>query len=192
MGLTPYSGTYLDWLQFIPKPSLHAATLAHFRISAGRCCRSRRRVGLLRRPVASACCAGPLVLVVLGIGGAWGSRLIALAAAALMSFPLYAPLFYCGVPMKFTALVIAGLFGPAGAMAADSRTVTLDVTRMDWSVCPITVRKALEKVPGVEAARVDFRTKRAVVAFDPVKTSPAALTRATSDAGFPSTVKQVQ
>lgn len=96
---------------------------------------------------ASACCAGPLLLVVLGIGGAWGSRLMALeayqpyfiaaalaffgyaffrlyrgseacepgeacavpavrrrqrgvfwvvavAAATLMSFPLYAPLFY--------------------------------------------------------------------------------------------------
>jgi mercuric ion transport protein len=96
---------------------------------------------------ASACCAGPLLLVVLGIGGAWGSRLVALEAyqplfvaaalaffgnafyrlyrkpeacapgeacavlavrhrqrvilwvvaliaAALMAFPLYAPLFY--------------------------------------------------------------------------------------------------
>lgn len=96
---------------------------------------------------ASACCAGPLLLVVLGVGGAWGSRLVALevyqpyfvaaalaffgyaffklyrkpeacepgeacavpavrrrqrvifwvvavAAATLMSFPLYAPLFY--------------------------------------------------------------------------------------------------
>jgi mercuric ion transport protein len=96
---------------------------------------------------ASACCAGPLLLVVLGFGGAWGSRLTALqpfqplfiavsiaffavafrtlyaraekcaaaevcvvrsvrhcqrvifwvvvpAALALMSFPLYAPLFY--------------------------------------------------------------------------------------------------
>ena len=27
---------------------------------------------------ASACCAGPLILVILGVGGAWGSRLIAL------------------------------------------------------------------------------------------------------------------
>ena len=96
---------------------------------------------------ASACCAGPLLLVVLGIGGAWGVRLVALEAyqpwflvaalgffgaafyrlyrtpavcmpgeacavpavrrrqrvifwvvallaAALMAFPLYAPLFY--------------------------------------------------------------------------------------------------
>ena len=96
---------------------------------------------------ASACCAGPLLLVILGVGGAWGSRLVALEplqpyfvaaalvffgfafyrlyrtqeacapdeacaipavrrrqrvifwvvsvlAATLMSFPLYAPLFY--------------------------------------------------------------------------------------------------
>lgn len=28
---------------------------------------------------ASACCAGPLLLVLLGVGGAWGSRLVALA-----------------------------------------------------------------------------------------------------------------
>ena len=42
---------------------------------------------------ASACCAGPLLLVVLGVGGAWGSRLVALeayqpwfSAAALLFF----------------------------------------------------------------------------------------------------------
>jgi mercuric ion transport protein len=41
----------------------------------------------------SACCVGPLVLVMLGVGGAWGSRLTALVpmrpffiAAALVSF----------------------------------------------------------------------------------------------------------
>ena len=42
---------------------------------------------------ASACCAGPLVLVLIGVGGAWGSRLLALAplqpffvAAAVAAF----------------------------------------------------------------------------------------------------------
>ncbi|NYH18802.1 mercuric transporter MerT family protein [Paraburkholderia bryophila] len=29
---------------------------------------------------ASACCVGPLLLVILGVGGAWGSRLTALAS----------------------------------------------------------------------------------------------------------------
>lgn len=44
---------------------------------------------------ASACCAGPLLLVLLGVGGAWGSRLVALepyqpffVAAALVFFGL--------------------------------------------------------------------------------------------------------
>ncbi len=94
--------------------------------------------------------------------------------------------------MKSISLLIAGLLLSLGAMAADTRTVTLDVTKMDCAVCPITVRKALEKVPGVGSAKVDFKTKRAVVAFDPAKTSTEALTRATSDAGFPSSVQQVQ
>lgn len=103
--------------------------------------------GLVAAIGASACCAGPLILVLLGVSGAWGARLVALEplqplfvaaaavffglafrrlyrlpqdcppgetcsvpavrrrqrvlfwllglfAAALMSFPLYAPLFY--------------------------------------------------------------------------------------------------
>ncbi len=45
---------------------------------------------------ASACCAGPLLLVLLGIGGAWGSQLVALEAyqpwfiAATVAFLGYA------------------------------------------------------------------------------------------------------
>ena len=60
------------------------------------------------------------------------------------------------------------------------------------AACPITVRKALEKVPGVASAKIDFKTHRAVVAFDPAKTTPELLTKATADAGFPSSVKQLQ
>lgn len=94
--------------------------------------------------------------------------------------------------MKLVLTLMACLLVSAGAAAADSRIVTLDVTKMDCAACPITVRKALEKVPGVETAKVDFKSKRAVVAFDPAKTSPEALARATTDAGFPSSVKQGQ
>lgn len=94
--------------------------------------------------------------------------------------------------MRFVPVLLAGLVASLGVMASGSRTVTLDVTKMDCAVCPITVRRALEKVPGVGTAKVDFKTKRAVVAFDPAKTSPEALTRATAEAGFPSSVKEVQ
>ena len=90
------------------------------------------------------------------------------------------------------AILLTALLASASVQAGDAHIVTLDVTKMDCAVCPITVRKALEKVPGVETAKVDFKTKRAVVAFDPKKTSPEALSQATADAGFPSSVKQVQ
>ncbi len=75
------------------------------------------------------------------------------------------------------------------AMAGETQTVTLDVPGMTCKFCPITIRKALKKVPGVIDVRADFASKTATVTFDPQKTDPSALTRATADAGYPSTVK---
>ena len=46
--------------------------------------------------------------------------------------------------MKLVPILMAGLLASAGTAAAGSRTVTLDVTKMDCAVCPITVLKALE------------------------------------------------
>jgi mercuric ion binding protein len=56
------------------------------------------------------------------------------------------------------------------------------------AVCPITVKKVLEKVSGVTSATVDFEKKTAIVTFDPDKASPPALTKATWNAGYPSSV----
>ena len=55
---------------------------------------------------------------------------------------------------------------------------------MSCAVCPITVKKALDKVPGVTSAKVDFDKKTASVTFDPDKANPAALTKATSTQGI--------
>jgi mercuric ion binding protein len=82
--------------------------------------------------------------------------------------------------------------GAAVAQAAPPRIATLDVTNMDCAACPITVRLALQKVPGVHSARVDFETRLAVVAFDAERTSPAALARASAAAGYPAIVKDVK
>jgi mercuric ion binding protein len=70
---------------------------------------------------------------------------------------------------------------------ADPRTVSLSVPTMDCPVCPITVKQALTKVPGVTRAEVSFDKRQATVTFDDAKTNVAALTRATTDAGYPST-----
>ena len=93
---------------------------------------------------------------------------------------------------KSHAFVLAAVVAASSAFAGGTRTATLDVANMDCAVCPITVRKALENVSGVGSAKVDLKTHRAVVAFDPSKTTPEVLTKATADAGFPSSVKQLQ
>lgn len=76
------------------------------------------------------------------------------------------------------------------AQAAEVKTVTLDVQNMTCKFCPITVRKSLEKVDGVTSAKADLDSKTATVTFDPDKTSIDALTKATTDAGYPSTLKK--
>jgi mercuric ion binding protein len=77
---------------------------------------------------------------------------------------------------------------PFTLFAGTLQIVTLDVQNMTCAVCPITVKKALERVPGVTDAKVDFDKKTARVSFDPDKASPAALTQATADVGYPSSV----
>ena len=70
------------------------------------------------------------------------------------------------------------------------RTVTLSVPGMYCAVCPITVRKALEKVSGVSKVNVSFEKKEAVVTFDDAKTNIKALEDAAFEAGYESTVKE--
>jgi mercuric ion binding protein len=60
---------------------------------------------------------------------------------------------------------------------------------MTCSMCSITVHKALEKVSGVIDAKVDYDHKTATVKYDADKTNPAAFVKATTNAVFPSTVR---
>ena len=83
----------------------------------------------------------------------------------------------------FTLLIAMLVLAAAGG----PQTVVLDVQNMTCDLCPITVRKALERVPGVSYANVDLGKKTATVTFDPDKANVAALTHATTNAGFPST-----
>jgi mercuric ion binding protein len=69
-----------------------------------------------------------------------------------------------------------------------TQTVTLSVTGMTCAACPITIKKALNKVEGVEKIEVSLEKKKAVVTFDDAKTTVEALLEATTNAGYPSTV----
>ncbi len=76
---------------------------------------------------------------------------------------------------------------PLAVLAADPQTVVLDVQNMTCELCPITVKKALDKVPGVAATKIDLAKMTATVKFDPDRTTVAALVKATTNAGYPAT-----
>lgn len=78
------------------------------------------------------------------------------------------------------------LLACACAANAASRKVVLTIPTMDCDTCPITIRIALMKVPGVKRAVVSYKKRTAVVTFDDAATDVAALTRATEGAGYPS------
>jgi len=90
---------------------------------------------------------------------------------------------------KFLMAAIA-VFVLASPAWAGSKTVTLTVSNMTCVTCPLTVKRALTNVEGVIKAAVDFDKKEAVVTFDDAKTNEAALVKATTNAGYPSAVKQ--
>jgi len=90
----------------------------------------------------------------------------------------------------FVAVVIAtALFMLAGVTAAATKTVTLAVKNMTCAICPITVKKALNGVAGVSRTEVSYERKEALVTFDDAKTNVEALIEATTNAGYPASVK---
>lgn len=87
----------------------------------------------------------------------------------------------------------ASVLGAALALTAhagEPKRVVLDVPGMDCSLCPISVKKALERIPGVLEAKADLTTKSAEATFDPDRTSPQALARAVTNAGYPASVRK--
>lgn len=87
----------------------------------------------------------------------------------------------------FAALALVAVVAP---VLAATQTVTLSVPGMTCAACPITVKKAISKVEGVSKTDVSFDKREAVVTFDDTKTNVQKLTKATEDAGYPSSVKR--
>lgn len=54
----------------------------------------------------------------------------------------------------------------------------------------ISVKRSLTSIDGVSKADVSLEKREAVVTYDDAKTSVEALRKATSDAGYPSTVRK--
>lgn len=90
----------------------------------------------------------------------------------------------------FASITLVALTTVASPLWAATRTVTLSVPGMSCPTCPLTVTVAISRIEGVSKVDVTFEPREAVVTFDDAKTSVHELTKATEDAGYPSTVKQ--
>ncbi|GLP98473.1 periplasmic mercury ion-binding protein [Methylophaga thalassica] len=90
-------------------------------------------------------------------------------------------------------IAIALLLTLASSSAwAKPQTVTLSLPTMNCAMCPITVKKALNKVSGVTEAEVSYEHKQAVVTFEDTQTSAGKLMEATTQAGYPSTLVETE
>lgn len=82
----------------------------------------------------------------------------------------------------------------SGYAVAAERRVTLRVENMYCASCPFIVKQTLARVPGVRHIEISYEEETAVamavVVYEDGKTDTDALTAATSDVGFPSTVAQ--
>jgi mercuric ion binding protein len=88
--------------------------------------------------------------------------------------------------MKF--LIFLFLLAQSGLLSATEQSATLSVSGMNCPVCPITVKKSLQKVEGVKSVTVSYENKTATVSFDDLKTDITGLLTATENVGYPSTI----
>lgn len=83
--------------------------------------------------------------------------------------------------------VLAACFGTVLPVVAAEQTVTMDIEKMTCALCPLTVRKAMERVDGVHDVEVDFDSKIATVTFDDSETTASAIAQASTEVGYPAT-----
>lgn len=69
-------------------------------------------------------------------------------------------------------------------------TSTFSIEKMTCAACPITVRKAMERVEGVTRVTVDFNKKTAAVIYDPNIATIEQISAASTNAGYPAALQR--
>jgi mercuric ion binding protein len=93
---------------------------------------------------------------------------------------------------RISALILVLLFFTSLPVSANDdegpdQEVTFTVDKMTCATCPITVRKAMQRVDGVKEVTVDFDTKTATVIYDASRTNAKQIGEASGNVGFPAT-----
>tara|TARA_R110002049_G_scaffold72267_1_gene186428 strand:+ start:4227 stop:4577 length:351 start_codon:yes stop_codon:yes gene_type:complete len=76
--------------------------------------------------------------------------------------------------------------------AVAEQTATFAIEKMTCAACPITVRKAMERVEGVKSVSVNFEAKTATVIFDPAIATPGKIGSAATNAGYPASPTSIR
>jgi len=102
-------------------------------------------------------------------------------------------------PLILTALMLGlapgamTLASPAYAQTAAAEAqvqrVTFVVENMSCALCPVTVKRAMERVDGARLVEIDLKARTATVVFDPDVTSAERIAAASTNAGYPATVR---
>lgn len=88
----------------------------------------------------------------------------------------------------FAAMIAAGVaMSPATAPAAE-QTIKLSVPGMTCASCPYIVKQAISAVKGVIIVEATIEDRSAIVTFDDTVVSIKAITQATMDVGYESSV----
>ncbi|KQN25800.1 hypothetical protein ASE86_06245 [Sphingomonas sp. Leaf33] len=77
---------------------------------------------------------------------------------------------------------------PTAAVAAPERSTSFKVGNLTCPTCPIAVKTAMSRVPGVSRVTVDFTTKVATVTYDPARATPTAIAAASTKVGYPARI----
>src|SRR6266853_1342868 len=130
-----------------------------------------------RKPKAQGCAEGTACAATPGAKGGkfvlWIATALAVALAAL---PLYAG-------------AVARLLHPEGAVpprgaGANVATFKVEIASMDCAACAVNIQRALRKVDGVARAEVVFKTKAAIIEYDPARISPEKVIAVIDETGF--------
>ena len=130
-----------------------------------------------RKPKPEPCAEGPACAARPGAKGGKAVLWIATAlAVALAALPLYAA--------AVARLLHPEGAGPARSAGANAASMKVKIPSMDCAACAVNIQRTLRKKEGVAQAEVVFKTKEAVIEYDPARISPEKIVAVIDGTGF--------
>lgn len=90
------------------------------------------------------------------------------------------------------AVAVMGFASAGWAAGSVVEEVRLSIPSMHCELCPLTVRRSLENLPGVFKVRASLSSKTATVWIQKEKVGIGDLEKATGNAGYPSSLLSVR